>query len=330
MKPDLRAAEGLATQALARRAALLALPDTDVGRMFNGAADGLPGLIVERLGPALVAQWHEGHVVADEAAVQAVCAYLAEQLGTQAVYRKHFPKDRTANRPELDRAHRDPQPWLGMPVERELCVREHGLRFLVCPYDGYATGIFLDHRAQRLRVRSAADGRRVLNTFAYTCGFTVAAAVGGATRTASVDVSRRYLEWGKRNLAVNDLALDGHWFYCSDVLDFYRRAARQQQAFELILLDPPTFARVGGGRNVFRVEVDLPRLVAGALPLLTPGGLVLLSVNYRGLSWRRLEAIVGQAADTQGRMLVSAERLALPPDFVGDDASARALWFEVA
>jgi len=315
----------LVERALERRAALLAAPQTDVGRLFHAAADGLDGLVVERFGPLLVAQLHEGRLAAADTVARDLCAEVAQRLGCTAVYRKVFPLDRSAARLDLERLHRDRAPWIGTPAPPELVVREAGLRFLVRPYDGYATGLFLDHRAARACIRGLAAGRRVLNTFAYTCAFSVAAALGAAAETTSVDISRRSLEWGKRNLAANDVELERHRFICADVFDYYRRAMRQQRRFDLAILDPPTFARGREARGTFCLADDLDRLVAGAIDLVAPDGLVYLSVNHRGTPVQRLEQAVRTAARAQKRRWKRLDPPPLPEDFHGDPDYAKSV-----
>jgi len=300
--------------ALAHRRTLIDDPHTNVARLVDAAGDGLDGLVLERLGDVLIAQFHEGRLAAGEELARELCTRAAQQVGARAVYRKMFPRDRTTPGQSLESLHRDPQPWIGTPVEPEFAVREAGATFLVHPYDGYATGLYLDHRTQRARVRELATGRRVLNAFAYTCAFTVTAALGGAAQTVSVDVSRKYLEWGKRNLAANRVALEAHRFYCCDVFDYFRRAARQARQFDLVVLDPPTFARLERPRRVFLVTRDLGPLVQAALPLLAPHGHLLLTVNHRGTTQRRLEDTVRAAAREQRRPCQMLEPPAPPQD----------------
>ena len=313
----------LLDEALARRAALLADPQTNVGRVFNGAADGVDGLVIEKLGDVLVAQLYEGRLAVPEDVARDLCAEAARRLGARAVYRKVFPKDRTVASARLERLHSDPSPWIGVPAEPELAVRENGVVFLVRPYDGYATGLFLDHRLQRARVRELASGRRVLNAFAYTCGFSVVAALGGAAATVNVDASKKYLEWGKRNVTANGIAHDNHRFICSDVFDYYRRAKRQGQRFDYIILDPPTFGRCKKPRTTFSLPDDLERLVAGAMELLGPNGYLQLSVNHAGTTLGRLEQLVSGTAQAQGRSCDWMVGPAPPEDFAGDSQPAK-------
>ncbi len=316
---------------LDQRAALLADPQTDCLRLVHGAADGAPGCVIEKLGPVLIAQLHEGRLATDEAVVGDLCERLMERCGASAVYRKVYPRDRSAGAGtrELDALHRDAQPWLGAPAPAELAVRENGLTFLVRPYDGYSTGLFLEQRDNRARVRAVAAGRRVLNTFSYTCGFSIAAAAGGAAETVSVDVSKRYLEWGKRNFAANALDLAAHRFICSDAREYFGRALRQGRVFDLIILDPPSFARVKQTGRAFSLRDELDALVADALDGLAPRGTLLLSTNQRDLSDRRLLFAVEQAAEAAGRVIRTARREPLPPDFTGDDEFAKSVWVEL-
>lgn len=310
-------------RALAARGVLLADPDSNVCRVFNGAADGIGGLVIEKLGDVLVVQLHEGRLRLAESCVRELCVHARWRLGARAVYRKSFARDRSTALGALDEPHTDPTPWLGEAVAEEFPVLESGIRFLVRPYGGYSVGLFLEHRENRGRVRRLAAGRIVLNAFAYTCGFSVAAALGGAVGTVSVDVSRKHLEWGKRNFAVNGIDLSPHRFICSDIFDYYRRARRQQQRFDLIILDPPTFARAKRPKQVFVQAEDLDRLVAGDVERLNPGGYLLLTTNHRGTSRERLEGAVKLAAGTRPCQVV--ERPRLPLDFAGDKGYAKSI-----
>jgi 23S rRNA (cytosine1962-C5)-methyltransferase len=319
-----RAAAELLERAVARRGELLSAPDTNVCRLFNARADGIDGLVLERFGEVLVAQLHEGRLTLDEAAARDLCAAAAQRVDASAVYRKTYPRERSTLAPEREAEHRDPQPWIGTPAPPELLVREHGVQFLVRPYDGYLTGLFLDHRAGRQRIRALAAGRRVLNLFAYTCGFSVAAALGGAVETTSVDIAKKFLEWGKRNFAANELALSAQRFIASDVFEYYRRAARQGRRYDLVILDPPTFSRHKGGRPFVLTE-RLGALVAGALDLLDPGGVLYVTVNHRETSRAHLERAIGASASAARRTVTEIEHLALPTDFAGDPDYAKSI-----
>lgn len=306
--------EELVERALAARAGLLSDPRFEGVRLFNGAADGIDGLVVEQLGPVLIAQLHEGRIRIDESTAARLCEQMRSRLAARAVYRKVYPRDRSAALASLQAMHTDPRPWLGERAEAEFPIREASARLLVRPYDGYATGLFLEQRENRERVRALATGRRVLNCFAYTCGFSVFAALGGAAETVSVDISRRCLDWGWRNFALNELSLEGHRFVVADVLDYFGLARRRGWRFDVIILDPPTFARVKQTRSTFVLDERLDELLGGACELLSPGGHVLLCTNDRRLTFERIESALKAACGGRGR----TERLAPAADFAGD------------
>jgi 23S rRNA (cytosine1962-C5)-methyltransferase len=316
-----------AQAALARREPLLTAGGTDAVRLVHGTADGLPGLVVEQLGSVLVAQFHEGALAlaADDAA--AVCEMLMRERGATAVYRKEFVADRSAGAKRVADLHYAGEPWLGEPAPQRLLVEEAGLRFWVRAYDGFSTGLFLEHRGNRQRVRVAAAGQRVLNLFSYTGGYSIAAAAGGAAHVSSVDVSKKFLEWSKENFAGNALALDPHRFFASDVFDFYRRAARQGRVYDLVILDPPSFARDRKSKRAFVLSEQLEPLVAGVMDLLIPGGTLLLCLNQRPISLQRMQAAIEQGAAP--RRVTILETPALPVDFPGDPDFAKSLWARV-
>jgi 23S rRNA (cytosine1962-C5)-methyltransferase len=309
--------------ALARRSALLAQPAIEAIRLFHGSVDGLDGLVIEKLGPVIVVQAHEGRLKISLEELRPAVDALRDQVGAKAAYLKHFIRDRGQVADDLDAAHRDPTPWIGQPVEPEITVRENELRFIIHPYDGFSVGLFLEHRDNRRRVHALAKGKRVLNLFAYTCGFSVAAVAGGAKSVSSVDISRRYLEWGKANFVCNGLDTTGHWFFCSDTFDFFKRAGRQGKTYDLIVLDPPTFSKTRRPQRVFVLQDDLARLVRGAVQLLAPAGVILLSVNDRDLGAAHMERVLQEAVP--GRRCRIVERPPLPTDFANDADYSKSL-----
>jgi 23S rRNA (cytosine1962-C5)-methyltransferase len=303
-------------RALTSRKPLLEDAALNAYRLFHGASDGIDGLAIDQFGDVLVVQLYEGRLRAFPEAIRPAVQELHVHLGTRAVYRKFFVRDRAKPLKQIDLEHHCTEPWIGQAVESDLVVNEYGLKFVVHPYDGFSVGLFLEHRENRRRVRELATRRRVLNLFCYTCGFSVAAAAGGAASVASVDLSKRYLEWGKSNFAANGLNLSDRWFFCSDVFDFYKRARRQDRRFDLIVLDPPTFGRMRRPKRTFVLAEQIDDLCAGACELLDPGGIVLLAVNDQRLSRDRLEDGLISAAGSRGCEIL--ERPMPPLDFCGD------------
>ena len=162
---------------------------------------------------------------------------------------------------------------------RQHVVEEGGLKFLVNFDDYLDTGLFLDHRLTRSRVRQLSQGQRVLNLFCYTGSVSVYAAAGGARSTTSIDLSRTYLDWADRNLALNGYGGEAHQLVHADCLAWLSEQARSGPAYDLIFLDPPTFSNSARMQGVLDVQRDQMRMVDDCMQLLAPGGLLLFSNN---------------------------------------------------
>ncbi len=273
--------EGRLRAAWDRRAPLHADATTNAYRLINGAGDGLPGLTVDRFADVLVASLYAAGRQAQPPT--RLLEALAELAGARAVYVKQRPTEASKLEDAERRALAPAKPLLGTNVE-EVEALEHGLKYVIRPGEGLSTGLFLDMREQRARVWAEAAGRTVLNCFAYTCGFGVAGLSGGAARVANLDVSKRYLDWGKENYARNGLDTVRTDFIFGDVFDWLRRFGRAGQRFDLVILDPPSYATTRQTR--FAVERDYADLVKLAAPVVGPGGALLACANSRGLSER--------------------------------------------
>jgi 23S rRNA (cytosine1962-C5)-methyltransferase len=160
---------------------------------------------------------------------------------------------------------------------------------------------------------AGAIDREVLNTFAYTCGFSVCAARAGA-RTTSLDLSKKYLDWGRRNFDLNGLDPAAHDFIYGDTFDWLRRLAKKQRTFDVIVLDPPTFSQ-SKEHGVFRAGKDYGKLVTAALPLLKPAGVLLASTNAAELAPEDFLAMVTGAISKGGRRVTRRHYVPQPPDF---------------
>jgi 23S rRNA (cytosine1962-C5)-methyltransferase len=153
----------------------------------------------------------------------------------------------------------------------------------------------------------------VLNIFAYTCGFSVCAAKAGA-HTTSLDLSRKHLDWGQRNFRLNRLDPAQHDFIFGDAFDWLRRLARKRRLFDVVLLDPPTFSQ-SKQSGVFRAEKDYGKLVAAALPLLKPKGILFASTNAADWPPEQFNAAVESPVETAGRKTLQKHYVPQPPDF---------------
>ena len=186
-------------------------------------------------------------------------------------------------------------------------VEEGGLRFWVNFTDYLDTGLFLDHRLTRARLREAAARKRFLNLFAYTGSATVYAAAGRARETTTVDMSATYLDWAQRNLAVNGFSGSQHQLIQADCISWLKTAVAERQVYDLIFLDPPTFSNSKRMDDILDVQRDHRALIDRCMALLAPGGKLVFSNNAQKF---KLDAEVGQ-----GYKVVDISRATLPKDF---------------
>jgi 23S rRNA (cytosine1962-C5)-methyltransferase len=214
---------------------------------------------------------------------------------------------------------------MGATAPERFEIRENGVRFELSFQEGYSVGLFLDQRDHRRRLLTRhvatdfdlefgeAEPPEVLNAFAYTCGFSVCAALGGA-KVTSLDLSRKYLEWGKRNFALNGIDPAQHAFICGDAFDWLRRLGKKERRFDVILLDPPTFSQ-SRDHGVFRAEKDYGTLVTASLPLLKQNGVLFASTNAAQLLPVKFLATIEASIRSAGRGIVRQHYVPQPPDF---------------
>src|SRR5438874_1071376 len=200
-------------------------------------------------------------------------------------------------------------------------VMERCLQYEIDFGAGYSVGLFVDQRENRRLVRQAKP-ERLLNCFAYTCSFSVAAATAGA-QTVNVDLSKKSLERGRQNFVLNSLSTEGHKFIADDVRPVLRRLARRGEKFDVIILDPPTFSRTKGG-EAFHVESDLEELIVAALELIDGNGWILVSTNCETLNEQALERMARYGLKLSRRAGVF-HRQPTPLDFP-PGAAARTIW----
>jgi 23S rRNA (cytosine1962-C5)-methyltransferase len=296
--------------ALVRRFVLGRGQGTTAFRLLDSVVDDVA---IDRYGPdlvfnSLVDLRMDAGPQAVQDAVQAsmgVARHVGDKLGARAVYLKLRPRQANTVVDAVAAGLAPVMPVYGTaPAVGE--VLENGLRFHVRLGGGLGTGIYLDQRDNRRWVLDHAAGLRVLNTFAYTCAFTVAAAAGGAVRTVSIDASQGSLEEGRANLELNGFHdATQHDLIRGDVFHWLPRLSRRGDRFDLIILDPPSYSRVKTRR--FSAATDYGELVATALQLLAPGGTLLASTNHAGIDRKRFHQMVLDGAHLAGRRVLHAQ-----------------------
>jgi 23S rRNA (cytosine1962-C5)-methyltransferase len=288
---DVPALDDALALAMERRWGLGRSAETTAFRLVNEEGDALPGLAVDVYGDHLVAQLYVSEAWDDRDRRERVLDRL-HALGFAGVYLKLRPKQANVlvdtRRDDLAPAHA----VRGEDAPAEIVVRENGVPFAVRLGDGLSTGIFLDQRQNRRLVRELGHGARVANLFAYTCAFSIVAAVGGASRTVSVDASVAALERGRKGFELAGLALDAHAFVAEDAFAWLARMATKKERFDLVVLDPPSYSSTKKRR--FVAESDYDELVALAAAIVAPGGRIVACCNHRGMSRSRLRRLVGE------------------------------------
>lgn len=287
---------------------------TTAFRVANGGGDDLPGVQIDLYDRYLVVSL--GSPEAES--VQEAILDAAASLGAEGVYLKNRPKQASVLT-DAEREARCPKvPVRGAPAPDEFLVRESGLSYLVRLGDGLQTGLFVDQRDNRLRIRALAGGLSVCNLFAYTGAFTVAAVAGGAARTVTVDVAAAPLVRAKRNLELlGPEAIPGgesaHVFLDVDALFWLKGAVKRGERFDLVIVDPPSFATTK--TSTFSAKDDLGKVLSLCLQITKPGGRVLASTNHRGISRARLRRTIHDAARDAGRDLWQVKDLPGSVDF---------------
>ncbi|MFA5517478.1 MAG: class I SAM-dependent rRNA methyltransferase [Desulfuromonadales bacterium] len=271
-------ADWLATmlrRADALRRAQANLGESTAWRLVNGEGDGLPGLTIERYDEHLMLQLYSA---AWQPHLPLLTKALQEIFAPAGIYVKGRPQE-TRSLAAAGDSKRYSRLLAGTSRPGRQPVREHGLDFLVDLEQGLNTGLFLDQRDNRQDLRRRAAGKRVLNLFAYTGSFSVAAAAAGAAQVTSVDVSAGYLEWAKDNFSRNRLPLRPHAFVVGDCFAVLAEMQKKREQFDLILMDPPSFSTTGKSR--FTTRQGTAELVTAALALLPAGGVLITSSNHQ-------------------------------------------------
>lgn len=283
-------------QALAVRALLPA--DVTAYRLAHAEADGLPGLIVDRYDRWLVAQISTAGM---EAQREMIVAAMAEALGPDAITGIVMRDDVRARAREGLEVGAASVAWGAVPDEIE--INERGVRYVVAPLTGQKTGFFLDQRDKRARVTSLAPhAGALLNLFAYTGGFALAGLAGNpALRTVNVDSSGPALALARRNYALNghDAGDPRHQFIEEDVGRYLLQASEAGERFDLVVVDPPAFAKSQSQRE--RALRAYEALNARALSVIAPDGLLLTCSCSGGVNQEEFEGAVRQALVREGR-----------------------------
>ena len=273
---------------------------TTAFRLFNQEGDGFGGLTVDLYGDYAVFSWYNSYVYQIRKVIsEAFRQVFPEVLGT-------YEKIRFKGL-DYESAH-----VYGQEAPDFFTVLENGVLYQVFMNDGLMTGIFLDqHEVRGSLVDGLAMGKSLLNMFSYTAAFSVAAAMGGASQTTSVDLAKRSRELSEAHFQANGLSTEAHRFIVMDVFEYFKYAKRKGLTYDVIVLDPPSFAR--NKKQTFSVAKDYHKLISQSLEILNPGGIIIASTNAANVSRQKFTEQIDKGF--AGRSYQILNKYGLPADF---------------
>ena len=292
--------EMLFRQAKEKRSAYYQDDLTTAFRLFNQEGDGFGGLTVDLYGDYAVFSWYNSYVYQIRKVIsEAFRQVFPEVLGT-------YEKIRFKGL-DYESAH-----VYGQEAPDFFTVLENGVLYQVFMNDGLMTGIFLDqHEVRGSLVDGLAMGKSLLNMFSYTAAFSVAAAMGGASQTTSVDLAKRSRELSQAHFQANGISTDDHRFIVMDVFEYFKYAKRKGLTYDVIVLDPPSFAR--NKKQTFSVAKDYHKLISQSLEILNPGGIIIASTNAANVSRQKFTEQIDKGF--AGRSYQILNKYGLPADF---------------
>ena len=292
--------ETLFRQAKEKRSAYYQDDLTTAFRLFNQEGDGFGGLTVDLYGDYAVFSWYNSYVYQIRKVIsEAFRQVFPEVLGT-------YEKIRFKGL-DYESAH-----VYGQEAPEFFTVLENGVLYQVFMNDGLMTGIFLDqHEVRGSLVDGLAMGKSLLNMFSYTAAFSVAAAMGGASQTTSVDLAKRSRELSQAHFQANGISTDDHRFIVMDVFEYFKYAKRKDLTYDVIVLDPPSFAR--NKKQTFSVAKDYHKLISQSLEILNPGGIIIASTNAANVSRQKFTEQIDKGF--AGRSYQILNKYGLPADF---------------
>ncbi|SDC11211.1 SAM-dependent methyltransferase [Pelagirhabdus alkalitolerans] len=290
--------------ALAKRKSLFDDPSTTAFRVFNGEGDGIGGLTIDYYADYYLITWYsEGIYQFQSLVINA----LEQSTSVKGIYEKKRFKQGGKYIDDDDFVS-------GERAQFPLIIQENGANFAVDLNDGPMTGIFLDQRDVRRTIQNHySNDKTVLNTFSYTGVFSVYATLGGARKTTSVDLANRSKEKTIEQFAVNGLDPTQHEIRVMDVFNYFDYAIKHELAYDLVILDPPSFAR--SKKRTFSVQKDYVGLLKSAIQVTEDDGVIVASTNFSGFGMDKFKTMIHQAFKESNARYQIVETFRLPEDF---------------
>ncbi|WP_227395070.1 class I SAM-dependent rRNA methyltransferase [Jeotgalibacillus aurantiacus] len=292
------------TEAVAYRKPFFEDTETTAFRLFNGEGDGVGGLTIDHYAGHYLFTWYSKGIYAFRDmildAFEAVLPY-------DSIYeKKRF--DSKGQYVEDDDFVRGERPTF------PIVVKENSAHFAVYLNDGAMTGIFLDQRNVRQAIRNQyAEGKNVLNTFSYTGAFSVFAALGGAVKTTNVDLANRSLPKTIEQFSMNAIDYEAQDILVRDVFRYFDYAVKNNVTYDLVIMDPPSFAR--SKKHTFSAAKDYKNLIKQAIDLTEKNGVMVASTNAASFDMKKFRSFIDKAFKEKERRYKIIETFSLPDDF---------------
>ena len=283
--------------------------NTTAFRVFNGEGDGIGGLSIDYFDGFYLITWYSIGIYRFKKAI-------LEALQNSVEYKGIYQKKRfDAKGQYLD----DTDDFIcGKKAPEPLVVKENGANFAIYLDDGAMVGVFLDQRDVRKTIRDKyAKGKTVLNTFSYTGAFSVFATLGGARKTTSVDLANRSRSKTQEQFSVNNIDVEAQDIIVEDVFNYFKYAVRKKLSFDLVVLDPPSFAR--SKKHTFSASKDYVKLLKEAIQITSKGGIIVASTNASNFDIQRFKDFISKAFKELNGKYNIEETFSLPKDFRVND-----------
>lgn len=291
-------------RAISSRHDFYASEDTNAFRVFNSEGDGIGGLIIDYYDGYYVTSWYSEGIYRFK-------EYVIEALKSAPNFKGLYQKKRF----NVKGQYIEEDDFVtGNKGEFPLIVKENGIRFAVYLNDGAMVGVFLDQRDVRKTIRDKyAKGKTVLNMFSYTGAFSVAAALGGAAKTTSVDLANRSLAKTIEQFSLNGIDHEAQDIIVEDVFKYFKYAVKKNMTFDLVVLDPPSFAK--SKKHTFSAAKDYKDLLKEAIALTKPNGVIVASTNASNFDMKKFHSFIEKAFNEKGEQYKMMEQFSLPADF---------------
>jgi 23S rRNA (cytosine1962-C5)-methyltransferase len=290
--------------AIDKRKAFFRDSETNAFRIFNAEGDGIGGLTIDYFDGYCLINWYSKGIYQFK-------EFVVESLQKTIKYKAIYEKKRF----DAGGSNKEEDGFVtGERGQFPIIVKENGAHFAVYINEEAMVGVFLDQRDVRKTIRDKyAEGKTVLNTFSYTGAFSVFAALGGADKTTSVDLANRSLAKTIEQFSVNGIDYEAQDIIVMDVFDYFKYAVRKEKKFDLVILDPPSFAR--SKKFTFSAAKDYKNLLKEAIAITENNGVIVASTNCATFDMKKFKGFIDAAFKESNEKYRIEEEFSLPTDF---------------